>query len=206
MHSGSMLMRTALFCLAPVLTPILDGTVLVDPVGDTLGSRPVQYDIIRFEHTPVGSNLQFHLDFLGPITPYDPANPDSIFGYIEIDSDNNPSTGVSSPFTILTGLEYVVILETGTLGGTMVPILSIAGGPLGSGTITYGSNFLNVIVDVSLIGGSPSVNAAAAIGTVVEQTDTVPNAAIPEPSFMLLVGTLLTAFMARCSRHRPRFM
>ena len=200
MHSSFTLVRTALFCFALMLLPVLNGAILVDLAGDTLGSGPVQYDITSFEYTGVGSNLQFHLDFLGPITPYNPANPNSIFGYIEIDSDNNPSTGVPSPFTILTGFDYVVILETQTLGGTMVPILSIATGLVGSGTITYGSNFLDITMDVSLIGANASVNAAAAIGTITEQTDMVPNAAIPEPSSMLLVGTLLGAFVMCRSR------
>jgi hypothetical protein len=200
MQSKFTLMRTALFCFALILVPVLDGAILVDPAGDTLGSGPVQYDIVSFEHTMIGANLQVHLEFLGPITPYDPTNPNSMFGYIEIDSDNDPSTGVRSPFTNLRGLDYVVILETHTFGGPMVPILSITTGPVGSGTITYGSNFLDLIVDGSLIGGSPSVNAAVAIGTITEQTDMVPNAAIPEPSSMLLVGTFLGTFVMCRSR------
>jgi hypothetical protein len=194
-----MLISAALLCAASIGY----GAILVDPIGDTLGSGAVQYDIVKFEYSAAGANLQFHVDFAGPITPFDSADPNSIFGYVEIDSDNNASTGVMSPFTVLTGVDFVVVLETETLGMGLVPVFSTTSSTMGSGTITYGANFLDVIVDSDLIGGGAAIAAAVAIGTITEQTDRVPNTVIPEPSSIVLTGAVLAvALTGRLFRSR----
>ena len=201
-------MKLTAIALAALLTQagqaVAAPIVVSDPVGDnTLGQLAFRYDITSLEYGFDHADFQIGLLFAGPIIPFDIGNPESLFGIIEIDADNNPATGPGGVFTALRGVEFRIALDTDLLGPDKVPISSSAGGGDREGRIAYGPNSLEVRFDSGIVAGYANPVVAATIGTLIEPNDTVPNSTVPEPSAAatLFAGTAVL-FLYRLRKRR----
>jgi hypothetical protein len=170
--------------------------------------------------------------FYGDIT--DPATsggtPNDIFGFIDIDADQNANTGISSAdlsaqrgFGSLPalGVDYYIDLGTGFSNPGFVNLIG-ANGTLTSAAITYSSDSLTVSVALSALGGSNNVNA----GMIAVDPNMVNNlslnngqpfvsdtaafiqgpAVVPAPGGLTLLGTgaLFLGGFYLCSRRRVK--
>jgi hypothetical protein len=114
-------------------------------------------------------NLNFTVTFFNPIN--DPATsngtPNDIFGFIDIDTDQNAKTGISSADLLASrgfgglpglGVDYYIDLGTGFSNPGFVN-LNDANGNSTLVAITYTSDSLTVSMALSALGGSNNVNA-----------------------------------------------
>lgn len=198
-----------------------------DPIGDTFGSLSPQLDISAFSASTDGSDLSLGLDFATPITPADSGQPDALFGFIDVDTDQNPTSGVVSAEDVFCpqpsglGVEFVVDLGaydsmTGTVGVYDSSSMML----VGSAPTVFGPTSVSVTVPLSLLGGSDGIDdVATVIGTMPEPTDCAPNggaltsdmtaAGVPTLNALglILLGLLLPAIgFLRSRRTAPRHL
>ena len=64
-----------------------------DPLGDTFGSPNTAHDISNFEAVISPTLVTFVVDFYDPIAAPSVFSPNSVVGFIDIDLDQNASTG-----------------------------------------------------------------------------------------------------------------
>jgi len=186
-------------------------TVSSDPQGDTFGHGSVQLDISSIDAQFNKTRLDFKTSFYSPILPPHVNAPNSVVGFIDVDSDRNLSTGALSLIDIYkppgyppSGLrdEYVISIffEAGSLGNAGV-FNAITGSFIGTAPITFTPNSYTISVPLGLIGGNGLVNYGTVIGTFLEPTDLAPNSCcatselmVPPPKTILsLTPTVNTA-------------
>jgi hypothetical protein len=202
-----------------------------DPTGDTFGTAGVQHDIDDVSTTVAAGTLSITVTFTGPIAPGSAFSADSVVGFIDLDVDQEESTGANimtvfqnhiDAFTPPAqgapppgiGVEFYIDLFS-EFGG-FVDIVDASDESLaGTALITFvdsdADTFFDVFtVDVPLgvIGGDDGqVNLAAIIGNYDSTTDQTPNninvAVIPEPSSLTIFGLGLVG-LAAASRRRRR--
>jgi hypothetical protein len=186
-------------------------TVSTDPQGDTFGRGSVQLDISSIDAQFNKTYLDFKTSFYTPILPAHVNAPNSVVGFIDVDSDRNPSTGALSLIDVYkppgyppSGLrdEYVISIffEAGSPGNAGV-FNAITGSFIGTAPITFTPNSYTISVPLRLIGGNGLVNYGTVIGTFLEPTDLAPNSCcatselmVPPPRTVLsLTPTVNTA-------------
>lgn len=163
--------------------PVVVGQV-PDAVGDAFGTAPMSpnLDISGMSAYLTGGNVSITMDFATPIAPADAALPESVIGFIEIDADQDPLSGVAPVFDFFCpqptqlGVEYFI--DLGTVAGGQVEVIDTNSGPLGTVPITFTSSSLNVQLPLALIGNPPNMHMASVIGTFPEPTDCVPDGAL----------------------------
>ena len=67
-----------------------------DPQGDTFGFGTPQLDLESIGGTANNDNLNIRLDFFTPIAPPSSFLPESVVGYIDLDLDQDPATGMGN--------------------------------------------------------------------------------------------------------------
>ncbi len=170
--------------LPPVTFTALGMTTVVDPSMDTFetGQPPgaVPPDLIRVSAAPDGINLVVRFEFRFPVVQQTTGGPNLVTGYLDIDTDQNPATGVQPATDVFrpaggsTGMgsefflamfdgPYDVVRTTDFMAiGTVVP--------------TFGGNQFVVAIPLALLGGDDGrVNLATVVGTSDEPTDIAPN-------------------------------
>jgi hypothetical protein len=147
---------------------------IADPIGDTFGSVGTQLDITFFSAVSDGVTLTIDLTFAGTISHPATFNPDALFGFIDLDTDQNPATGVGAntdsfcPAPSGLGIEYYV----DTTGAVIDPSVGI----VGAAPMTYTTNSVSAQIPLALLGGDDGiVDVATVIGNVAEPTDCAPN-------------------------------
>lgn len=179
-----------------------------DPTGDTFGSGPVQLDIISTSANLVGSSIQFRVDFGGPIAPASAFAPNSVVGFIDIDTDQNAATGGTAPWggPVTGGNSWINFFTSPNPGTPSTPGPLVALGDefyidlgselshpgqvdirntsadsiVGTKPITFGGSFFDVFVDLSILGNDDgNLNYGVLTGTFTEPTDRAPNGADP---------------------------
>lgn len=180
----------------------------IDPVGDTFGTGTVQHDITSINATFNSSSIIFTVDFAGNILPASGGSARSIVGYIDIDTDQNASTGAEPAVNdfapgpaILLGAEFSIDLYSEEFLHGQVDVLNDLFDVVGSAPIIFSTNSFSVMVPLSVLGGDDGlVNYGVVVGTFDEATDRAPNGAVPatstpvpEPATTLLLGTGLAA-------------
>ncbi len=169
---------------ATITVEVLDLKGYPDPQGDTYGFYPTQLDIAAINAEFDRKNLVFTFTFYSLISPPSLTLQNSIAGYIDIDSDQNPSTGVRSaqdyfgrPPESGLGDEYIISLfsEIGHPGKVDV-YDTIRQSVVGQASITFTSHTLVITVPLSFLGEDGLVNFGTIIGTFREPTDEAPNA------------------------------
>ncbi len=156
-----------------------------DPENDTFGSGPIQIDITGFSADVAGGELMIGLTFAGAVSPPDSGELNAAVGFIDIDADQDGTTG-DGPWTdFLTGSNatglgnefYVDFFTYSAVDGAVDVVDDGTEIVTGRAPVSFTSTSMTVHIPLSLLGGDDgAVNTAAVIGTVDEPTDKVPNA------------------------------
>lgn len=182
--------------------------IQTDPVGDTFGAGPVQLDITSYKgdrNDGLGV-IQFAVNFSGTISPASALAPDSVVGFIEIDADQNPLTGNTSPLVnsfagappFNLGSELFIDLGSEIFNAGFVDVRdAVLFNVLGTIPITYSANGFAFDLPLSFLppGSSTFPNYAMVVGTLAEPTDRAPNGATPatvtpEPASIFAFGLI----------------
>ena len=156
-----------------------------DPVGDTFGTGVPQLDLIEYGAETDQVDLWIRLEFAGPISPADSGQADALVGIVDLDSDQDPGTGivpfsdVFCPLPTGAGMDFFVDLGSYTAGtGTMDVIDSGAGVPSGTADATFEPTSLSIRIPLAALGGDDGfVDTSTVIGTIPEPTDCAPDGA-----------------------------
>ena len=82
----------------PALTALPASAQTPDSAGDTFGAGPVLHDILSTSAALMSSSIQFTVTFAGPIAPASAFAPNSLTGFLDIDTDQNAATGGTAPW------------------------------------------------------------------------------------------------------------
>jgi len=143
--------------------------------------------------------------FAGPIAPASAFAPNSLVGYIDLDTDANPATGGDSPWggpvpggnswinffvnqgtvpppLIALGDELFVDLFSEALNPGFVDVRRTSdSGLAGQVAIAYGANSFSFFLPDALLppGSVANFNYGILVGTFAEATDRAPNGSVP---------------------------
>jgi hypothetical protein len=157
---------------------------LPDPVGDTLiipgaSSTPRAIDAVGVGGHIEGSALMLTVRFAEPISPFSDSAANSVFGIIDLDIDENPSTGreesVVEAFnsSVRLGVDYRLVLED--IDGT-VGLYDLRRGSISEIEASYFTHGVTVRVPFQALGYDDGrFQMAGIIGTLSRPTDVFPN-------------------------------
>ena len=153
---------------------------IADQTGDTYGTGAVQHDITSFSAYYTAAELIVSITFAGTISPSDSGQPDAVVGFIDFDTDQNPTTGtissvdVFSPYTTGLGVDYFVNLNYNSSTGDIPVFHTLT--EVGRAPVSFTSDSFTVRIPLALIGGDDGiVDTATVLGTIPEPTDACPN-------------------------------
>jgi serralysin len=189
------------------------GTVTGQPLGPAFGPPP-QLALSSGTVTNDGTNLDVTLNFSTAISAPITGAANSVYGYVFLDTDQNPLTGMSvsqldQPLglglsmipagQVPTGLgvDYAVSLDSvgGSVLGDVDVLSTISLLPVVSVPISYTTDSLSFAIPLSSLTDPVSVNSLVNFGAIVSNlngpTDTLAGfgpSAVPEPSSLTLAG------------------
>lgn len=164
--------------------PVVKASV-ADPTGDTFGDLATQIDIVELEANVVGNSLVIRIEFAAAISRPDSGAANAIDGFIDIDTDQdgstgtvpfvdaltgNPTTGMGDEFYVdffgFNGVDDTVDLvdDRPGSGGITIPV-----------PISFDGDELTVTISLTDLADDGAVNIATVMGTVDEPTDVAPN-------------------------------
>ena len=174
----------------------------IDPLGDTFGFGPVQLDIINVQGDYSAGTVTITVTYSGLIAPPSAGAPNSVIGFIDLDTDQNPATGGNLSFggpvpggnswinlflglvpppTIALGDEFYVDLLTETLHAGFVDIIRTSD-DANNGTvpIVFAGASFSLSIPFAVLGGDDGIiNYGVLTGTFAEPTDRAPNGDAP---------------------------
>jgi hypothetical protein len=150
-----------------------------DPAGDTIGSGSIQLDLTGLSVCRTAADLRVRLDFATPIAPWTSGAPNALGGYVDLDIDEDATTGIP-PLTDLftgaiTGLGtdlYIDLFSSASDGSILV--VNPFFGPVGMGVATFDPTSLSISIPLSVLNDDGHVRIAAIVGTSFEPTDGAP--------------------------------
>ncbi len=155
-----------------------------DPIGDTFGTGPTQIDITGLAGEAMGDSVVVQVTFDGTISPPDSGQPDAVNGFIDIDADQDGSTG-DVPWTdFLTGSAttgmgnefYVDLFSYSAADGAADVVDDLDDTVTGRAPVSFTSSSMTVQIPLALLADAEvGINTAAVLGTFDEATDAVPN-------------------------------
>jgi len=219
-----MVLCVSVFALAPSRTEA-GAFTLDDPTADLLAAGP---DLTRISSNNDGVNVILTLDFAGAVSRASAGQANSVIGFIDLDVDNNPATGLpgdnpdlrivqggdTAPpgFAHLLGVDYFVDLNDVLMAGSSDVVITTtvnAFTPIGMGSLTQpSSTSLQVTIPLSVFSGGPVtvgplVGIGAGVGALGSQliSDV---AAVPEPSSIVLIGVGVLGLLSHRAHRRLR--
>ncbi|MFQ5739487.1 MAG: hypothetical protein ACE5JX_10795 [Acidobacteriota bacterium] len=174
------------------------GTVS-DPVGDIYGIESIQHDIVEMVIRATETSVLVSVTFADPVSPcLEPCLPDgtqpvdAVGGLIDVDVDQDPSTGLvasvdlNSPYTSGLGIDFCIDLFSYNPDKGGAEAFQVVGGEFFSAgrlPVQFGTHSMSVSIPRSLLDSAGKVNAALVVGTASGPTDAVPNG-----GFMMMGG------------------
>jgi len=161
--------------------------VITDPIGDTFGVNTLQHDIIEFRGERNGSDLIITLVFAEPIGR--PSASRALHGFVDIDSDRNPNTGVGGIAVVNCGqafaergsglgVDWIVEIASYNPQIGMMRIRTHFGAGSTSELVeaAFAQFSVTITIPFSVIGTVDGVvDMAATMGTSLEPTDCAPD-------------------------------
>ena len=168
--------------------------VVVDPAGDALPAPWLTADRSAIGATFNSESITFKVDFEGPV--FLPSVSDSshqgLFGYIELDTDQNPATGGPAgagfffPPALNMGVDYFVDIGSERMHPGFVDVVSRMKMPtsvVGQVPIAATEKSFSLTVPLALLGGDNGLmDYVANLGVLSSFKDRVPNGAEPATS------------------------
>jgi hypothetical protein len=198
-------------------------SIVFDPVGDRFSTLPPGYpDITSIETTLTSDTITFVITFaetIAPFPPTGPITPNMIAPRIDLDTDQNPSTGFIGATTRLSEFYGYPPLNLGTeftisVGSSVAPY-EVRGldsefnhvafvVPDGA---TYGPNFISIMIPLTLLHDDGLMNYGVVVfGGVAVPSDRAPNGTttyttaetpVPESTTFLLLCAGLAGLATR---------
>lgn len=164
-------------------------TTYTDPQGDTFGSGPFQPDIESVSGAVEGENLVFTLDFYNAIAAPSAQLAESVFGYIDLDLDQNADTGFISNQRMLSPFEqqggplgvevYINLFSEQYNSGFVNLIETNHFNTIGQAAIFYVDDRLEVKIPLILLqdylGNSSALNFGTVVSSATGSTDAAPD-------------------------------
>ena len=168
--------------------------VVLDPAGDALPASWLTADITALSSTFNSGSITFKVDFDGPV--FLPSASDSIhqglFGYIELDTDQDPATGAPAgagfafPPAVNMGVDYLIDIGSERMHAGSVDVVSreqSATSIVGQIPIVATEKSFSVTVPLTLLGADNGlVNYVANLGVLSSFKDRAPNGTEPATS------------------------
>ena len=161
------------------------GVVFDDPEGDTFGFESPQIDIESVNAFVSGDNVNLSMSFFTPISAPSTGAPEGVVGYWDLDLDQDAATGVPSNQSGFAppeqqggslGAEIFIDLFSEEFQPGLVSIIDTdTFNTIGTASITYDSNSLEIEIPLSLLGDDGSLNYSTVVGTFSEPTDAAPD-------------------------------
>lgn len=181
-----------------------------DPAADTLAysgpTQPKAIDLVSTRGDFKRDSLILTLTFAEPVSPASVSASNSVYGFVELDIDDNAATGeapASNAFgaTANLGIEYILDLFAGTT--TSIGLASQTGFiPVPA---SYAGNTITARIAMSHLGNDDgNFSVVSVFGTSDRPTDFAPNTGGIAVRRSLSAGAaLVTAPLARSSRLSP---
>jgi hypothetical protein len=158
--------------LVPLPAPLVD----IDPAGDTLGTGEVQIDIVEVATDTDHNSLFIDMIFNTLVSAPDSGLPDAVTGFVDIDADQNPSTGTSFVPAWGLGADFSVDLFTySSVFEDAFLIDQNTGASVGTVPVTFFGDGLLIKVPLELLNDDGFVDVGVEVGTLTEATDIAPN-------------------------------
>lgn len=174
--------------LAPAIFEAVAVTTatILDPAGDEFSTGAsaglVPPDITRLTAWPSAGNLMVVIDFVNDVKLDVVGGPNEVYGFLDIDADQNPATGTQArtdEFGGSTGMGMDFWVQLWTAGSGVMSIADSNGVVVGTFTSEVSANVLRMVIPLSLIGGDEGlVDLAMLVGTSQEETDIAPDTGV----------------------------
>jgi hypothetical protein len=177
---------------------------VLDPVADTFNTGTI--DIVSYELL-LSPSFTLNIGFNSAIAAPSTFAPNSVLGFVDLDTDANAATGGTMPFggavtggnswlnffippnpgtptvpgpTVALGIEFYLDLGSELFHPGLVDIVSAATNlTVGVAPITFGTNSLSITFATALLGSPYQVNYGILVGDFLSPTDRAPNGADP---------------------------
>lgn len=150
-----------------------------DPIGDAFGADP-QLDLSALAACRSAGSVRIDLEFATPIMPGASGAPNAIGGYVDIDVDQDPSTGSPSIVDVYSGqpsglgIEYFVDLFSTSAGGAL--LFDQFGSVVGTVGASFGPTSVTLEVPLAMLGSDDgNVSLATVVGNQISATDFAPS-------------------------------
>jgi hypothetical protein len=218
MHQFRSSVTTAASCFLFVFSMAITGWSAPgfnDPVGDTFGSPSISHDISRIDSQVSSESLTFSVGFYNVVRPPSAFSPESVVGFIDIDVDQDPSTGGPSNRDRFSpggdsslGIEYFVDLFSERFHPGTVDVVRANGmQTVGRATAMYHPQGFSIDLPLALLGHDSVVSYGLIVGDFRDMSDEALNDGaaftIPEPGSVSLVAVALifSAWLGARSRN-----
>jgi hypothetical protein len=166
----------------------------VDPVGDTFGlAGATQWDVSELTLTHETDGISVRLDFANDVYVPGPGDPNALVGLVELDLDQNVTTGKLGIVDQLrgdgarTGLGVDAGVNLTTLGAdSTVVVYDMGGNMTGRAKVEIGGRRIIIHIPSALLANDDGyVDAAVIVGNSKSPTDLAPSSghlSLPRPT------------------------